>query len=99
MANSAAENGVHFRPARSEDLPAIVQMLADDPLGSKREDNSGQLAPCYQAAFQAIDADPNNELIVGVHDDQLVAVLQITFIPNLSHQGGWRARLSKGAES
>lgn len=80
-----------FRKARREDLPAIVRLLADDPLGAKRERYEDPLPQSYAHAFDAIDADPNNELVVASLDDEVVGVLQLTFIPYLTHQGGWRA--------
>ena len=83
---------VNFRRALRADLPPIVRMLADDPLGSKRETYASPLPACYSTAFEAIDRDPNNELVVAeTADGTLVGVLQITFIPYLSHRGGWRA--------
>jgi GNAT superfamily N-acetyltransferase len=42
-------------------------------------------------AFRAIDGDTNNELIVACRDGKAVGVLQLTFIPYLTYQGGWRA--------
>ncbi len=82
---------VSFRQAQAADLERIVQLLADDALGSKREVFSVPLDSAYLRAFEAIAADPNNELIVAVQAEAVVGVLQITFIPNLSHRGGWRA--------
>lgn len=84
---------VSFRLAEAQDLAAIVQLLADDPMGSKREDASEAARPAYQAAFQSISSDPNNDLIVAVSDQQVVGVLQITYIPNLTFQGSWRAQI------
>ncbi len=66
-------------------------MLADDPLGSKRECFQSPLPQSYNDAFEAIDRDPNNELVVATIDHQIVGVLQMTFIPYLTYQGGWRA--------
>lgn len=80
-----------FRRARPGDLPAIVRMLADDPLGAKRERFETPLPQAYLRAFEAIDADPNNELVVACLGDEVAGVLQLTFIPYLTYQGGWRA--------
>lgn len=80
-----------FREAVRDDLPIIVHLLADDPLGAKRERFETPLPDCYTAAFNAIAADPNNELIVACLGSKVVGVLQITFIPYLTYQGGWRA--------
>jgi len=81
-----------FRRATRDDLPAIVAMLADDPLGALREANTSPLPRCYHDAFDAIDRDPNIELVVAqARGSGIVGVLQLSFIPNLSHRGGWRA--------
>ena len=69
-------------------------MLADDPLGAKREKFSDPLPPSYLAAFEAISRDSNNELVVAEDQDgQAIAVLQLTFTPYITHQGGWRATI------
>ena len=66
-------------------------MLADDVLGAEREEYTSPLPVSYLSAFDAIDADPNNELIVGELEGRTVAVLQLTYIPNISRRGSWRA--------
>lgn len=88
---SVAAGRLSFRLACTQDLTDLVRMLADDPLGSKRETWSVPVAADYVDAFAAIDADPNNELVVGVIDEVIVGMLQVTFIPYLTYQGGWRA--------
>jgi ribosomal protein S18 acetylase RimI-like enzyme len=80
-----------FRRARRDDVPAIVRMLADDQLGAKRERPETPLPDSYREAFAAIDGDPNNELVVACQHGEVVGVLQLTFIPYLTYQGGWRA--------
>lgn len=80
-----------FRRANRDDVPRIVELLADDPLGARRERFEHPLPESYVSAFEAIDADPNNELVVVCLDSAVVGVLQITFIPYLTYQGGWRA--------
>ena len=83
-----------FRLAVQSDLESIVRLLADDELGGQRERYEHPLPASYHLAFEAIASDPNNELIVA-EDDQgaVVAVLQLTFTPYLTHQGGWRATI------
>ena len=80
-----------FRRARREDVASIVRLLVDDPLGARREKHADPLPPAYYDAFAAIDADPNNELVVVDLEGEIVGVLQLTFIPYLTYQGGWRA--------
>ena len=82
---------VKFRRATREDLPAIVAMLAADPLGAQRETFASPLPASYYAAFEAIDRDPNNELVVTELDGHIVGVLQMTFIPYLTYRGRPRA--------
>ena len=85
------EPDITFRLAQPADLERIVHLLADDPLGRGRETFSVPLPRCYVEAFEAIRADANNELVVAERAGAVVGVLQITFIPNLSHGGAWRA--------
>jgi len=84
-------SSVTFRRAGRDDVERIVQMLTDDPLGAKRERYELPLPRSYLAAFEAIEADPNNEVVVACVDGKVIGVLQITFIPGLTYQGGWRA--------
>lgn len=90
---AAAGDGISFRDAAREDLPKIVRLLANDPLGSKRERFEDPLPDCYCRAFDAIAADPNNRLIVVEHDGAVIGTLQLTFIPNITYQGGIRAQI------
>jgi GNAT superfamily N-acetyltransferase len=80
-----------FREARREDLPEIVRMLADDFIGRTRERCETPLPESYIKAFEEIEADKNNELIVAEKDGAIVGTLQITFTPSISFQGGKRA--------
>lgn len=79
-----------IRRAHASDVPAIVKLLADDFLGAQREDLGEPLNPRYQAAFDAIEIDPNQLLAVVEIEDEIVGCLQITFIPGLSRLGVWR---------
>jgi GNAT superfamily N-acetyltransferase len=80
---------LEIRPATIDDVPAIVAMLADDPLGATREGDPGDLG--YQMAFLEIAADPQQKLVVGVLGAEVVATLQLTIIPGLSRKGSKRA--------
>ena len=79
-----------FRAASERDVTALVQLLANDVLGANREDISTPLNPDYLAAFHGIQMDPNNELTVVESDGDLAGMLQLTFIPYLTHKGSWR---------
>ena len=82
---------ITIRNARRDDLPAIVAMLADDALGAKRELHRTPLPESYYRAFEAIERDPNNTLVIAEMDRHVVGVLQLTLIPNITYRGGWRA--------
>jgi GNAT superfamily N-acetyltransferase len=83
-----------FRRAERHDVPAIVRLLADDPLASTRETANGdRVADAYWRAFQAIDADPRQLLLVAEAEGQVVGTLQLSFIPSLTYTGGERAQL------
>lgn len=79
---------VVIRQAAAADVPAIVEMLADDPLGARRE-RLGSAR--YAEAFAEIDADPRQVLAVAVSGDEVIGTLQLTFIPGLSRVGATRA--------
>ncbi|WP_141205899.1 GNAT family N-acetyltransferase [Streptomyces griseorubiginosus] len=80
---------LEIRPATADDVPAIVAMLADDPLGAERE-SPGDLAP-YLAALERLTSDPNQHLVVAGRDDRVVGTLQLTVVPGLSRRGATRS--------
>ncbi|MEW2391274.1 GNAT family N-acetyltransferase [Streptomyces venezuelae] len=80
---------LEIRPAIAADLPAIVGMLADDPLGATRE-SPDDLAP-YVTAFERLDDDPNQHLVVAEREGRVVGTLQLTIIPGLSRKGATRS--------
>ncbi|MEV3967019.1 GNAT family N-acetyltransferase [Streptomyces sp. NPDC050698] len=78
-----------IRAAVADDVPAIVAMLADDPLGAQRE-SPDDLSP-YLIALERLSADPNQHLVVAVRDSRVVGTLQLTIIPGLSRRGATRS--------
>ena len=80
-----------YRTAVRADLPQIVALLADDDLGRARE--AAVVDDAYERAFAQIDADPRNALLVAEQDTQVVAVLQVTYIPGLGRHGAERAHI------
>jgi GNAT superfamily N-acetyltransferase len=84
---------VTFREATRADLPAIVRLLADDPLGQTRESPGEVIPEAYFAAFDAIDKDPNNSVVVAEIDGAIAGTLQLTYIPGLTYTGGERAQI------
>jgi ribosomal protein S18 acetylase RimI-like enzyme len=81
---------LNFRQAIESDISSLVNLLADDDLGATREDISVPLNQDYIDAFHSIEKDPNNELTVVECNGELAGMLQLTFIPYLTHTGSWR---------
>ncbi|MDC6362991.1 MULTISPECIES: GNAT family N-acetyltransferase [Flavobacteriaceae] len=83
-----------IRKALKSDVPTIVGMLANDKLGQLREDYRDPLPNIYFDAFERIDRDPNQELVVIENDQkQILGTLQLSFIQYLTYQGGIRAQI------
>jgi GNAT superfamily N-acetyltransferase len=87
------EENLIFRIATREDVPVIVRLLADDELGSQREQYENPLPTRYYEAFEQIDHDPNHELIVAEINGKVIGTLHLMFLPSLSYQGGLRAQV------
>ncbi|MDH2346280.1 GNAT family N-acetyltransferase [Bradyrhizobium sp. SSUT18] len=84
---------VSIRPARREDVAAIVAMLADDRLGSARERVEDPLPASYYEAFSRVERDQNLQLVVAESEGRVVGCLQLAILPGLSSQGGMRGLL------
>lgn len=80
--------GIVIRRATAADVAPIVAMIADDQLGATRE-SLDDLTP-YLAAFEQIDGDPNQLLMVADRNDEVIGTLQLTIIPGLSRRGSTR---------
>ena len=81
-------SGLILRDATAADLPTILAMLAEDTFPPAREVDPSD--PRYLAAFDAIDADPNQRLIAAELDGRVVGTMQLSFLPGLSFIGSWR---------
>lgn len=87
------KNDPVFRRATRDDVFAIVRLLAEDDLGSQREQFSDPLPESYFSAFEQIDRDPNHDLIVAEQNGEVIATLHLMFLSSLSYQGGTRAQV------
>ena len=86
----ATSSSITIRRARRDDVGAIVAMLADDRLGSARERIEEPLPSSYFRAFEAVDRDPNIQLVVAEQNGGVVGCLQLCILPGLSSQGASR---------
>lgn len=82
---SVAIDGLLIRKAQAGDVPLLVPLLIEDAI--RAVDEGAPDDPIYAKAFAAIDADPNQLLLVGELNAQVVATLQLTFLQYLMHRG------------
>ncbi|HVV69913.1 MAG TPA: GNAT family N-acetyltransferase [Gammaproteobacteria bacterium] len=84
---------LNFRKANRNDVAPIVQLLAHDPLGKQRESYQIPLSADYYTAFDEINSDKNQYLIVVEDADRIIGTLQLTMITYLTYCGGKRAQI------
>ncbi len=84
---------VSIRPARRDDVPIMIAMLADDHLGRARERLEDPLPAVYYEAFERVQRDPNLTLVVAESEGRVVGCLQLAILPGISSQGGIRGLL------
>ena len=87
-------SSVVLRRATADDLPTIVGLLAADQLGAARDGvNTAEDLARYQRAFSVIDSDPAHTLVVAESEGEIVATMQLSFIPGLARRGAFRAQI------
>jgi GNAT superfamily N-acetyltransferase len=91
---TAGATAYRLRRAEPSDVAAIVELLAADQLGAKRDGGSAAELGPYRTAFEAIDADPAHLLVVVIDGaDEMVGTMQLSFIPGLARRGALRAQV------
>ncbi|EJN06535.1 GNAT family N-acetyltransferase [Phyllobacterium sp. YR531] len=83
----SVEIGLGFREATIDDLPELIALFANDAVGGHGDTTDASALPDYERAFAAISDSPNNRLLVGVINREVVATAQITFITSLTGRG------------
>lgn len=83
-------NEIEIRNATLDDLPFIVRRIEADSVAGSHEDVENPQSAAYLAAFEAIDADPNQLLLIAELAGEPVGTFQLTFTPGLSRRGAWR---------
>jgi len=83
----------HYRKATLDDIQAIVDLLLEDELGKTREQHIGELDLCYIDAFQKIDTDPNQFLMLVVMGNKIVGTCHLTIMPSLTFKGSTRMQI------
>lgn len=82
--------GVIFRTATRSDLAAIIALLTDEE--TVLDPRTIEVDEAYADAFEAIDSDGRNEMMVlDEGDGTVLGCLQLTYIPGLGRHGEERA--------
>src|SRR5690606_39313024 len=89
---------LEYRKANKKDVEWIVQLLAADPMGRKREEYADPLPEAYYKAFDRIEGDPNQELMVLLVKDEIIGTFQLSFLPYLTYKGGIRCQVERSEE-
>lgn len=82
-----------YRDATLADLPTVIAMLAEEQIGGRADDPSEPLDPVYLTAFDAIERDPNQRLIVAELDGRVVGTMMLSWLPGLLNHGAWRGQI------
>ena len=79
--------------AKLKNLKDLIYLLFDDDLGKDRENISEISFNNYKKSFLKILNDPNNEIFVMILSNQIIGMMQLTFIPGLSIEGMTRCQI------
>ena len=86
-------NDIKIRTATLDDLGTVVDLTVDGQVSDPSQNGDSDIPEYYLAAFEAISADTNNELVVAEMDNRIVGTMQLTFIPGISYQGSVRMHI------
>ena len=86
-------NNLTHRKARIADLPRLIELLLEDELGSTRESKSSAVHENYIKAFNKIESDPNQYLMVVENGDEIIGTCHLTIMPSLSFIGSTRMQI------
>lgn len=83
-----------MRDATVADLPFIIALGVEDSVVKTSDDPSGT-DPAYAVALAAINADPNQEMLVAELAGDAVGTVQLSYIPGLMRRGMWRGLIEQ----
>jgi GNAT superfamily N-acetyltransferase len=78
---------VLVRDATRKDLPRIVELLAQLSLDDSQELPEEPLQASYGAAFDEVERDNRQRLLVLEVAGRIVGTLAVVVVPNVGHQG------------
>jgi ribosomal protein S18 acetylase RimI-like enzyme len=82
-----------YRKANRADLQDIINLLADDDLGKDRELAGGIVSDKYKKAFEQIDQDPNQYIMVIEIECKVIATCHLTIMPSLTFHASTRMNI------
>ena len=82
-----------YRAARPADLPFIIGLIVEDSVLTTNDSASDAMHEDYLNALAAIDADPNQEMIVAEENGVPLGCFQLTYLPGLMRRGMWRGMI------
>jgi GNAT superfamily N-acetyltransferase len=82
-----------YRNATPADLPFLIGLIVEDSVVATNDDPADAMHADYVAALTAIDADPNQEMLVVERDGQPVGCFQLSYLPGLMRRGMWRGQI------
>lgn len=84
---------IKFQKADISNLKSIVELLIEDDLGKMRESLALNAFSQYEKAFEKINSDKNQFLVIGKNDDEIIATCHLTIMPSLLLQGTTRLQI------
>lgn len=87
------KTNLNHRKAKLEDLGRLVELLVEDELGVLRESHGQTLDENYINAFQKIDSNPHQYLMVVECDDEIIGTCHLTIMPSLTFIGSTRLQI------
>jgi len=82
-----------IKKAKLKNLKDLIYLLFEDDIGKERENLSDKSMNKYKKSFTKILKDSNNEICIMTLNDQIIGMMQLTFIPGLSMQGITRCQI------
>ncbi len=84
-----------LRSATTDDLDALMELLADDPVSAARGDvAASDDRPAYLEALEHVIGDASNDVLVATDPSgRLVGTFQLTRIPGMARRGATRLQV------
>ena len=93
MKQKYSPDTIEFRNAVIQDIPILIKLLHDDPLGMRRESIDDASYEKYLTAFHTIQKDQHAEIIVATQNNNILGMAQVNYLTYLTYQGGMRAQI------